>query len=148
LELVEAISQVLGGTELICVKIGPTDTLNDSVVTFDEMQETYTYLIRELVKRKLGIVNICRRGANIGTQSAKSFSDFVRPEGYSLPQNYDPVLDFGRLVKGPGNASMLMANQDYDIEEANQLVKESKIDLIMIGRPFIFNPVRHDFKEK
>jgi 2,4-dienoyl-CoA reductase-like NADH-dependent reductase (Old Yellow Enzyme family) len=34
-----------------------------------------------------------------------------------------------------------MANQDYGIEEANQLVEEGKIDLIMIGRPFIYNPV-------
>lgn len=143
LELVDGISEDFDGSEHICVKISPTDMLNDSVVTFDEMQETYTYLIEELVKRKVGIINICRRGTNIGVESVEDFIDFPRPEGYSLPPNYDPVLDFGGLIKRPGSTSMLMANQNYGIEEANQLVKEGKIDLLMIGRPFIYNPVRH-----
>jgi 2,4-dienoyl-CoA reductase-like NADH-dependent reductase (Old Yellow Enzyme family) len=105
------------------------------------MRETYTYLIKALVERKVGIINICRRGASTNSDTAISFSSY-RPDGYSLPQNYDPVLDFGRLVKCPGSASMLMVNQDYGIEEANQLVEEGKVDLIMIGRPFIYNPVR------
>ncbi len=151
MELVDAISKEFGGPEFICVKISPTDVLNDSVVTFDEMQETYTYLIKELVERKVGIINICRRGANIGAESANPegyLSYFPRPEGYPLPSNYDPVLDFGGLVKCPGSASTLMANQDYDVEEANRLVKEGKIDLVMIGRPFIYNPVRHDLHKQ
>jgi 2,4-dienoyl-CoA reductase-like NADH-dependent reductase (Old Yellow Enzyme family) len=113
------------------------------VVTFDEMQETYTYLIKELVARKVGIINICRRGANIGVEPVFSFIPSSRPEGYLLPPSYDPVLDFGGLIKRPGSASMLMVNQDYDIEEASQLVKDGKIDLVMIGRLFIYNPVRH-----
>lgn len=141
LELVDAISKDFGGPEFICVKISPTDVLNDSVVTFDEMRETYTYLIKKLVERKVGIVNICRRGSKIRPESADFLSTLPRPEGYLLPPNYDPVQDFGALVKFPGSASMLMANHDYDIEEADQLVKEGKIDLIMIGRPFIYNPV-------
>ncbi|KEF59305.1 uncharacterized protein A1O9_04149 [Exophiala aquamarina CBS 119918] len=141
LELVDAASEVFGGPEFICIKISPTDTLNDSVVTFDEMQETYTYLIKELVKRKVGIVTICRRGANISVESADAYSfSFPRPKGYLLPPKYDPVLEFGGLVKFPGSPSLLMANQDYGIEEADQLVREGKIDLLMIGRPFIFNP--------
>lgn len=141
LELVDAISKDFGGPEFLCVKISPTDVLNDSVVTFDEMQETYTYLIKELVKRKVGIINICRRGADITAKHPDILSHLPRPEGYTLPPNYDPVLDFGSLVKCPGSASLLMANQDYDVEEADQLVKDGKADLIMIGRPFIYNPV-------
>ncbi|KNB17244.1 hypothetical protein FOXG_21890 [Fusarium oxysporum f. sp. lycopersici 4287] len=52
LELVDAIAAVFNGPEYICVKINPTDHLNDSIVGFGEMKETYTYLITELVKRK------------------------------------------------------------------------------------------------
>lgn len=145
LELVDAISKEFGGSEFIDVKISPTDNLNDSVVSFDEMQETYTYLIKELVARKVGFITICRRGASVLVESAESYN-FPRPEGYPLPQNYDPVLDFGRLIKCPGSTSMLMVNHDYDIEEGNRLVKEGKIDLVMIGRPFIYNPVRQTLR--
>ena len=144
LELVDAVSDEFGGPEHICVKISPTDILNDSVVTFDEIQETYTHLIQELVKRKVGIINICRRGADIDADFGGGYIDLHRPKEYSLPPKYDPVLDFGPLVKFPGSPTMLMANQDYSIEEADRLIKEGKIDLIMIGRPFIYNPVCHN----
>lgn len=107
------------------------------------MQDTYTYLIKELVKRKVGIITICRRGANIHVESPDAYSNFPRPEGFLLPPNYDPVLEFCGLIKFPGSPSLLMVNQDYGVEEANRLVKEGKIDLLMIGRPFIFNPVRY-----
>lgn len=143
LELVDAASEAFGGPELIGVKISPTDALNDSIVTFDEMQETYTYLIKEFVKRKVGIITICRRGADIHVESVDAYNHFPRPEGFLLPPNYDPVLKFGGLIKFPGSASLLMVNQDYGVEEAERLVKEGKIDLLMIGRPFIFNPVRY-----
>lgn len=141
LELVDAIIKDFGGPEFICVRICPADGLNDSVVTFDEMQETYTYLIPELVQRKVGFINICRRGAVTDNENSGMSALYLRPEGYPLPPNYDPVLDFGPLVKFPGSASMLMVNQDYGLEEADRLVKEGKIDLLMIGRPFMFNPV-------
>ena len=144
MELVDAISKDFGGSEFICVKISPTDILNDSVVTFDEMQETYTHLITELVRRNVGIINICRRGANFDAGSVDTSGYGSRPKEYPLPPNYDPVLEFGGLVKCPGSASMLMANQDYDIKEADQLIKKGKIDLVMIGRPFMYNPVRHN----
>ncbi|KAI1627834.1 hypothetical protein EDD37DRAFT_606620 [Exophiala viscosa] len=137
LELADALSEDFGGPEFIGVKICPTDSLNDSMVTFEEMQETYTYLIKKLVERKLGFITICRRGANIGAETEFSFP---RPEGYLLPPMYDPVLDFGGLVKYPGSQTTLMVNQDYDVEEADQLIKEGKIDLLQIGRPYIYNP--------
>ena len=145
MELVDAISEDFGGSEFVGVKICPTDTLNDSMVTFEEMQETYSYLIKTLVERKIGFITICRRGANIGVET--EFSS-PRPEGYLLPANYDPVLDFGGLVKHPSSITMLMVNSDYDTGEANQLVKEGKIDLLQIGRPFIYNPVRYHLQKQ
>ncbi|RDW63059.1 uncharacterized protein DSM5745_10170 [Aspergillus mulundensis] len=134
LELVDALSSVFGSPEAICVKIDPTDIYNDSVVTFDEMKETYTYLIKALVARKVGIINITRRGADTSAGKAQ------RPEGYPLPAGYDPVLDFGPLVKYPGSPTLLMANYDYTVEEADTLVSEGKLDLISFARAFICNP--------
>lgn len=110
------------------------------MVEFEEMKETYTYLVKKLVSRKVGIINISRRGADLHGKSRDFYSLFSRPEGYPVPKGYDPVLDFGPLVKYPGSPSMLMANHDYTVEEANRLVEEEKLDLITFGRPFIYNP--------
>ncbi|KAL4881646.1 hypothetical protein BJY04DRAFT_227725 [Aspergillus karnatakaensis] len=128
LEIVDVISQVFGGPEFVCVKLNPTDFVNDSVVTFDEMKETYTYLIKELVARKVRIINL-----------SHFFGRTPRPAEHPLPPGYDPVLDFGPLVKFPGSLSLLMANHDYTVEEADRLVRDGKLDLITFGRPFNYN---------
>lgn len=122
--------------------MSPVDLMNDSVCTFEESKETYTYLTKELVKRKVGIITISRRGHNLEGVTESKAGGLVRPAGYPLPPNYDPVLDFGPLVKYPGSPSKLMANQDYTVEEADTLVQNGKADLVSFGRPFIYNPVR------
>ncbi|KAF4435126.1 flavo nadh-dependent oxidoreductase [Fusarium acutatum] len=140
LELVNAIAAVFKGPEHICVKINPTDHLNDSVVDFDEMKETYTYLITELVKRQVGIINLGRRGAETSPGSGEFFGPLPRPGGYPLPRGYDPVLDFGKLVKFPGSPTLLMANHDYTVEAADALAGADKLDMITFARAFIWNP--------
>jgi 2,4-dienoyl-CoA reductase-like NADH-dependent reductase (Old Yellow Enzyme family) len=124
---------VFGGPEFICVKLNPTDFFNDSVTDFKELKETYTYLIKKLVSRKVGIINISRRGADLQGRAGDFYSLFARPDGYPVPNGYDPVLAFGPLVKYPGSPSMLMANHDYTVEEADILIKEEKLDLITVG---------------
>lgn len=141
LELVDAIAEVFDGPEFVCVKINPTDFYNDSLVDFDEMKEVYTYLITELVSRKVGIINIGRRGAETKNETGDFFGKMQLPQGH-LPAGYDPVLDFGRLVKFPGSPSLLMANHDYTVDEAAGLVEQQRLDLITFARPFIYNPVR------
>lgn len=141
MELVDVIAEIFGGPEFVCVKINPTDFFNDSIVDFDEMKQVYTYLIMELVARKVGIINIGRRGAETKNESEDFFGEMQLPKG-PLPPGYDPVLDFGKLVKFPGSPSLLMANHDYTVEEAADLVKQQKLDLITFARPFIYNPVR------
>lgn len=141
LELVDVIAEIFGGPEFVCVKINPTDFVNDSLVDFDEMKQVYTYLISELVRRAVGIINIGRRGAETKNETGEFFGKLQLPQGH-LPPRYDPVLDFGKLVKFPGSPSLLMANHDYTAEEAAGLVEQQKLDLITFARPFIYNPVR------
>lgn len=140
LELADAIAEIFGGPEFVCVKINPTDYLNDSLVDFSEMKQVYTYLITELVRCRVGIINIGRRGAETNNETGEFFGKFQLPQGH-LPAGYDPVLDFGRLVKFPGSHSLLMANHDYTVQEAAELVEQQKLDLITFARPFIYTPV-------
>lgn len=105
------------------------------------MKEVYTHLITELVSRRVGIINIGRRGADTNNETGDFFGKMQLLQGH-LPAGYDPVLDFGRLVKFPGSPSLLMANHDYTVDEAAELVEQQKLDLITFARPFIFNPVR------
>ncbi|KAK1538864.1 uncharacterized protein CCOS01_00178 [Colletotrichum costaricense] len=139
LEVSDVLAEVFG-SEFVCIKLCPTDQTNDSVVTYEEMKDVYTHLIKELVKRRIGIINLSRRGANHNTGTGDFFGNTTRPDGFPLPLGYDPVIDFGPLVKFSGSPSMLMANYDYTVDEANRLVEEGKLDLITFGRPFIYNP--------
>lgn len=86
------------------------------------------------------IINIGRRVAETNNESGEFFGELQLPQGH-LPVGYDPVLDFGRLVKFPGSQSLLMANHDYTAEEATKLVEQQKLDLITFARPFIYIPV-------
>ncbi|KXH68675.1 hypothetical protein CSAL01_08563 [Colletotrichum salicis] len=139
LEVSDALAELFG-SEFVCIKICPTDQTNDSVVTYEEMKDVYIYLIEELVKRRVGIINLSRRGANHNTGTGDFFGNTTRPGDFPLPLDYDPVMDFGPLVKFPNSPSKLMANYDYTVDEADRLVSDGKLDLITFSRPFIYNP--------
>lgn len=141
-ELVKMFGDVFGSVENIIAKIAPCDVLNDSVVAFEEMVETYTQLIDGLVHLGIGIICISRRGGNHATRDGV----FERPKEFPLPEGYDPVLEFGPLVQKSGGRTLIMAGQDYSVDEAEQVVKEGKADLVQLGRPFIWNPVSSTYQ--
>lgn len=140
LEVVDAIATVYP-VEHIGVKIAPADNVADMACSYEESSETYTYLIQELVRKEVGFINLSRRGCPMVDQ-VDDFSDgTVRPEGMELPEGYDPLGEFGSLVKFDGSRTKLMVNYGYTVDEADALVQQGKIDLITFGRPFIYNPV-------
>ena len=139
LEVVDAIATVFP-MEHIGIKIAPADNVSDIACSYDEFSETYTYLVNELVKRRIGFVNLSRRGCAAG-EANDDFSDStVRPEGMELPEHYEPLHQLGPLVKFEGSKTKLMVNYGYTVDEAEELVQQGKIDLITFGRPFIHNP--------
>ena len=117
--------------------------LNDSLTTYAEMQSTYRHLIPQLVKRNVGMVCISRRGAHFDADFAQISGVLARSGGeeFALPGGYDPVSDFGGLVKFEGSPTLLVGNHGYSPEEAERLVTEGKMDMVQFGRPFMFNPV-------
>ncbi|PYH94549.1 FMN-linked oxidoreductase, partial [Aspergillus ellipticus CBS 707.79] len=139
LEVLEAIISVWGARS-VGIKICPADDYNNSTVSYVELTGVYTHLIQELVKRDIGFINLSRRGCDVGRSTDDYFQTSPRPEGKELPLGYDPLHQFGNLVKYPGSRTMLMVNHEYTIEEANELIGNGKIDLVAFARSFIYNP--------
>lgn len=141
LEVVDAVIEVWG-PEAVGMKICPADTMFDTAEPYTEIHETYTYFIAQLVDRKLGYINISRRGYDLGP-SHYPVDQYVsvRPAGAELPSGYDSVEEFGPMIKCRGSETKLMVNHEYTVAEAERLLKADKIDLICFGRPFIYNPV-------
>jgi 2,4-dienoyl-CoA reductase-like NADH-dependent reductase (Old Yellow Enzyme family) len=83
------------------------------------------------VARELGFVTLSRRGHDTVPRLA----------GTELPPGYEPLHEFGGMIKFPGSKTKLVVNYEYTIEEAEQLIRSDKIDLVQLGRPFIPNPV-------
>lgn len=104
------------------------------------MTEVYTYLIDQLVQRGVGYINISRRGAE-KAQSIEGLGVLERPDGKGLRAGYEPLEEFGPLVKGPGSRTKLMANDGYGVAEAEDLVSKGELDFVSFGRAFIYNPV-------
>jgi 2,4-dienoyl-CoA reductase-like NADH-dependent reductase (Old Yellow Enzyme family) len=111
------------------------------MVTHEEMTETYTYLIEKVVARGLGYVNISRRGIDLDRDGERYVPLPTRPTDRILKPGYEPLPEFGPLVKCPGSQTALMANEEYTVGEADKLVNNGRLDLASFGRPFICNPV-------
>ncbi|KAL4904128.1 hypothetical protein BDW74DRAFT_168566 [Aspergillus multicolor] len=140
LEVLDAIISIWG-SRLVGIKICPPDDYNDSAVSYAEFTEKYNYFITELMKRDLGFINLPRRGCNVGRNQDDYFKSPPRGQGKELPDGYDPVKQFGGMIKYPGSRTMLMVNHEYTPREAEGLVVSGKIDLACFARPFIYNPV-------
>lgn len=123
------------------IKICPSDDYNDSTVSYQELSETYDYYVRMLMKRSLSFINLSRRGCDVGRDQDEYFKSQERPKGLELPPSYEPLEEFGSLIKFKGSRTMLMVNHEYSVAEAEDLVKRGKIDMVTFGRPFIYNPV-------
>ncbi|KAL4878001.1 hypothetical protein BJY04DRAFT_221575 [Aspergillus karnatakaensis] len=105
-----------------------------------ELTDTYTYYIRELMRRDLAFINLSRRGCAVGRETDDYFRSQPRPGGMELPEGYKPLRQFGHMIKYLGSRTLLLVNHEYTVEEANELVDKGKIDLVSFARPFIYNP--------
>jgi hypothetical protein len=115
--------------------------MGNSMVSHREMTEIYTYLIEQAVARGMGYVNMSRRGVDLGRGGERYVPLPVRPANKILKPGYEPLDDFGPLVKSPGSKTALMVNEEYAVGEAENLIEGGKVDMVSFGRPFICNPV-------
>jgi 2,4-dienoyl-CoA reductase-like NADH-dependent reductase (Old Yellow Enzyme family) len=142
LEVLDAIIDVWGSRR-VGIKICPADDYNDSTTTYREASETYSYFIKQLMSRELCYINLSRRGCDVGRDQDEYFKSSPRPLGKELPHKYEPIHEFGDMIKYPGSKTLLMVNHEYTVDEADRLICGDKIDIVSFGRPFIYNPVSH-----
>ena len=140
LEVIDVVASIFG-YDRVGVKICPADFMGDTTITHKEMTEVYTYLIDKMVTRGVGYVNISRRGVDLGRDGERYVPLPTRPADRILRQGYEPLLEFGPLVKRPGSQTALMANEEYTVSEAEKLIESGQLDMVSFGRPFICNPV-------
>ena len=112
------------------------------MVAHQEITEVYSYLIDQIVTRRLAYVNLSRRGVDLGRGGERYVPLPARPDDKALRPGYEPLTEFGPLIKSPGSKTALMVNEEYTVGEAEKLVEGRQIDLVAFGRPFICNPVR------
>jgi 2,4-dienoyl-CoA reductase-like NADH-dependent reductase (Old Yellow Enzyme family) len=137
---VDAIATVFG-YDRVGIKLCPTDFYNGSAISHEEMTEVYTYLIGRLVTRGVGYINLSRRGVDLGRNDDNGALSTARPIGKALNPGYEPLAEFGPMVKFPGSKTALMVNEEYTVGEAERLVEDGDIDVVSFGRDFICNPV-------
>jgi N-ethylmaleimide reductase len=124
LEVIDILIDIFGGDK-VGIKISPVGRLNDM---FDsDPIVTYSYFLNELDKRKIAFIELPRA-----------------PE-YRLVPNYyeikgeeqipDVYKTFRSCFRG-----VIIANNGFDFESGNEILKNGYADMVSFGRLFISNP--------
>ncbi|KAF2161626.1 hypothetical protein M409DRAFT_59011 [Zasmidium cellare ATCC 36951] len=127
LEVFDGISQVYP-PGCIGIKLNPTGGYNDVGMSLEDTLETYGELIRALVARGTGYIQLVR------------YLDFFEMivDGKKRSTNMDVWENFTPLIRNSNTRILL--NGNITPEEAEQLLESGVGDAVVIGRPLINNP--------
>jgi N-ethylmaleimide reductase len=113
LEVTDAVISVWGG-DRVSVRLSPRNPFNG--MSDSNPQETYLYLVKELEKRKIGILH------------------FMEPA--ELPKEVKPLApEVRKLFSG-----LLILNMGYTEESADTVISSGGADAVSFGTLFISNP--------
>ncbi|PLW82763.1 alkene reductase [Kineobactrum sediminis] len=110
LEVMDAMVAV-AGADRVGMRICPDNRFND--LADDDPQETFEYLLEQAAARKLAYLHVIRMPKG-------------RVDNIALGQRYFP----GRLI----------ANESFDLQEAEDAVAAGEVAAVSFGRAFIANP--------
>lgn len=114
LETTTKIAEAIGGDKT-GIRISPFSEFNDMLI-FDNMRETYAYLVEQLNGLDLAYLHMAGMSTKI-------------PEGY--------LTELGAKFNG---TVIYNGGLGYDLERAEKIVSENEDSLVSIGFPFISNP--------
>jgi hypothetical protein len=87
-------------------------------------------------------ITICMRDTDLGASCGDDLSKLTQPEAFPLPSGYDPVVSFRGLVEFSSGPTLLMAFHCYTVRKGEHLVRDGKIDPVIIWSGFIDNSVK------
>jgi N-ethylmaleimide reductase len=124
LMVIDALVDVFG-SDKVGIKISPISRFQDM---FDsDPIKTYTFLLKELDKRRIGFVEIVR---------GPEFVPIVHNWGIEgLDQIPDVYATFRSCFGG-----ILIGNNGFTFDEASSFIDEDKVDMITFGKLFLANP--------
>lgn len=129
LEIIDGVSKVFG-YDKIATKLTPAGRFNDMYDS--DPVALLDYLLPELNKRKIAFVEVLR--PSDGTPKSQVLYEKMGEE--QIPDLYGL---FGGL-KNKLRDVILVGNQDFTPEEAEIMIKQSKIDLVSFAKNYIGNP--------
>lgn len=113
------------GSDKVGIRLSPVGRFNDM---FDSNPEELSkYLLKELNKRKIAFV-----------EAARPIKDLSIPNLYGV----DEIKQMPNLLKTfrENFKGLLIGNNNFSFEEANNYIEEEIVDMVSFGRLFIANP--------
>lgn len=112
------------GSDKVGIRFSPYGAYNDMLSDYEELEDTFIYLSKELAKMKIAYIHIVDQRVAFGAP------DFTTNIKKIIKENFK-----GFVISGG----------DVDTIEKAEAILDSGLDLVYVGRPFISNP---NFVEK
>ncbi|MFI1743647.1 alkene reductase [Thalassobellus sediminis] len=123
LEIARKIAYEIGGDK-VGIRFSPYGAFNDMLSDYDELEDTFIYLSKELAKIEVAYIHIVDQRVAFGAP------DFTTDIKKIIKENFKGII---------------ISGGDVNTLEKAETILDSGLDLVYVGRPFISNP---NFVEK
>lgn len=120
-ELLSAMCEVDGGKR-VGIRISPGSDFND--VQDDNPYETYSVLLSNLNQYNLAYLHIVGKAMNLAHKP--DFKGEVQFDLYKFARKF--------------YSGLIIGNSGFDLDSANQALRDNEVDLVSFGRKYIANP--------
>nr|WP_299173224.1 alkene reductase [uncultured Allomuricauda sp.] len=123
LETTKKVADIIGGDK-VGIRISPFGAFNDMESNYDDLENTFIHLSKELANLNLAYIHIVDQRVAFGAP--------------------DFPIDIKKVIKDNFKGNVISGG-DVDTQEKANAILDAGLDLVYVGRPFISNP---DFVEK
>lgn len=123
LETAQKVADEIGGDK-VGVRFSPNGAFNDMLSDYEDLENTFIYLSKELAKTKIAYIHVVDQRVAFGAP------DFTINIKQTIKENFKGIV---------------ISGGDVDSIEKAEIILDSGLDLVYVGRPFISNP---NFVEK
>lgn len=121
--MIDALIGVFGAKK-VGIKVSPVGCFND--MNDSNPVELYTYLLQRLDYRRIAYVEL------------KDDHDKENNEGYGYPASSVQIPDIFSLFR-PYFSGVIIGNNEFTSEKAEQYIKKGICDMVTFGRPYIIS---------